>query len=119
MHEQQIAEKLELIQENVEIIRLYFQPIQAGKDFNIGQGRLIFDAILMRLQALGENVKALYTSNSEIFADIENEVISIIRFRDIISHQYEKLDTDIVYDICTEYVPLFSSKIKALINLYK
>lgn len=119
MHEQQIADKLELIQENIEMIKLYFQPIQAGKDFYIGQGKMIFDAILMRLQALGENVKALYTANSEIFADIENEVISIIRFRDIISHHYEKLDADVVYDICTEYLPLFDLKIKALINLYE
>jgi uncharacterized protein with HEPN domain len=119
MYDQQIADKLELIQENIEMIRLYFQPIGAGKDFYIGQGKMIFDAILMRLQALGQNVKALYSSNSEIFTDFENEAISIIRFRDIISHHYEKLDTDIVYDICPEYLPLFDLKITALINLYK
>jgi len=119
MHEQQVFEKLELIQESIEIIKLYFQPIQSGKDFYKGQGKMIFDAILMRLQALGENVKVLYASNSEIFADIESETVSIIRFRDIISHHYEKLDTDIVYDICAEYLPLFDEKIKVLIKSYK
>jgi uncharacterized protein with HEPN domain len=68
MHEQQITDKLEFIRENIGVIGSYFQPNQLANDFYTGQGRMIFDAILMRLQALGENVKAIFKIDSEIFA---------------------------------------------------
>lgn len=89
MPEQSVTEKLELIRENISVIESYVKPIQEVNDFYIGHGAMIFDAILMRLQVLGENIKSLYKLNPVLFEDIENEVISIIRLRDLISHHYE------------------------------
>lgn len=116
MPEQTVTEKLEIILENISVIESYMESIQAVNDFYKGNGAMIFDAILMRLQVLGENIKSLYKLNPLLLTDIEDEVISIIRFRDLISHHYEKLDTDIVYEICTQYIPLLYKKIKVLLN---
>jgi uncharacterized protein YutE (UPF0331/DUF86 family) len=49
-----------------------------------------------------------------MFIDVEKEIISIIRFRDLISHHYEKLDTEIIFEICSEYVPRLERKMKIL-----
>lgn len=109
-----LADRLELIQESIAAIESYFLPIKTANDFFIGQGAMIFDAIGMRLQVLGENVKVLYKRNPEMFIDVEKEIISIIRFRDLISHHYEKLDTEIIFEICSEYVPRLERKMKIL-----
>lgn len=119
MHEQSVADRLEAILDNVEVIASYFIEIKTPNDFYLGKGGMVYDAILMRLQTLGENIKIIYRQDPALFADIQNEVISIIRFRDIISHHYEKLDANIVYEICRDYLPLFQQKIKAILNPQK
>lgn len=56
MRGQSISDKLGLIRENIAAIESYVQPIHAVNDFYVGPGAMIFDAILMRLQALGEKI---------------------------------------------------------------
>lgn len=105
-----LADRLELIQEFISAIRSYFLTIETANDFNIGQGAMIFDAIVMRLQFLGENIKVLYRIVPERLFDVEKEVISIIRFRDIISHHYEKLDTEIILRYAVSIFPVLQEK---------
>lgn len=119
MHEQWVMDRLELIEETLEVIETYRKPIKAAEYFYTEQGSILYDAILMRLQVLGENIKTIYKSNPGLFSNADTEVISIIRFRDLISHHYEKLDTEVVYDICTQYVPILHLQIKELLKLYK
>ncbi len=73
----------------------------------------------MRLQVLGENIKTINKKNPDLFNKIEEEVFLIIRFRDLISHHYEKLDTEIVFEIGTQYLPRLKQQIEELLNLYK
>jgi len=42
----------------------------------------------------------------------------IIRFRDFISHHYEMLDFEIVYEICKDYLPALELVIKAELDKY-
>jgi uncharacterized protein with HEPN domain len=37
-------------------------------------------------------------------------------FNEIISHQYENSDTDIVFQICTQYIPILKIKVEELLN---
>ncbi len=97
MSELNLKDRLEQIRESIGAIEAYVQLIETADDFYDGQGAMIFDAIVMRLQVLGENFKALYKLKPEMFFDIEREVISIMRFRDMISHHYEKLDNEIIF----------------------
>lgn len=66
----------------------------------------MFDAILIRLQALGENIKKIESFHPG-FVDqkLSVDVDKIIRFRHIISHHYEKLDSEIIYDIVVHQIP--------------
>ena len=114
MSEPSLQNRLEQIQESIAAIESYIGLIQSPEDFLTGQGVMIFDAIVMRLQVLGENIKTLYKRKPEMFIDIEKEVISIIRFRDLISHHYEKLDNEIVFEIATAYLPILRKKIELL-----
>jgi uncharacterized protein with HEPN domain len=114
-----IKNRLEFAQETINVLQSYLSPISTPDDFYTADGSMIYDAILMRLQVLGENVKTINKKDPTLFTKIEEEVSSIIRFRDLISHHYEKLDTDIVYDICTQYIPRLKQQIQELLNTYK
>ena len=55
-----IKEKLEYILDHTNTITIYFAAIHQPADFNIlPDGKKSFDAIISRLQALGENFKKI------------------------------------------------------------
>lgn len=84
-----------------------FSGINTPEDFvATEQGNLLLDSIVTRLQAVGENVKNItkkYPGLLENHTEIEWN--KIIRFRDFISHHYEMLDYEIVFQICENYLP--------------
>jgi uncharacterized protein with HEPN domain len=60
----------------------------------------------MRLQNIGESVKQLQKTNpSFLRSHVEIEWEKISRFRDLVSHHYEHVDHEIVYDICKVHIP--------------
>lgn len=42
---------------------------------------------------------------------LEIDITMLIRFRDFISHHYEKMDSEIVFDICKNEVSLLKQKV--------
>ncbi len=74
------------------------------------EGQILLDAITMRLQAASETVKKIVEQHPNFFETLAYNTNNIIRFRDFISHHYEKLDSDIVFDICKVDVPLLKIK---------
>jgi len=115
-----IKEKLEYILDHTEAITLYFTTIKQPVDFtNLPDGKKSFDAIISRLQALGENFKKiekLQPGFTEEYISIEVE--RIIKFRDLISHHYEKLDNDIIFEICRDQIPGLIFSVKKFLNNY-
>jgi len=101
MHEL-ITDRLNYVLEHTKAVTTYCVDIRTAEDFTVSEeGRKSFDAVSSRLQAIGENFKKIEKLASgflkqHITADFEQ----IIKFRDFISHHYEKLDNDIVFDIC-------------------
>ena len=84
------------------IIEKRFSKIENYEDFVIDEeGLKILDSIAMRLQFIGENLKNIYKINKEIFDKYpEIEWNSIMKLRDVISHHYDILDHEIIFDIC-------------------
>ena len=108
-----IIDKCELVSDSINVIEKYFSNIKTANDFKKDDnGILYLDAIMMRLQAVGENIKKIHKHQENFFSNIlEYDASNIIRFRDFISHHYEKSDSDIVYDICKDEIPILQLKI--------
>ncbi|TRX42847.1 HepT-like ribonuclease domain-containing protein [Flavobacterium restrictum] len=74
---------------------------------------MLLDSIVTRLQAIGENVKNISRKHNSLqnnYPEIEWNMI--IRLRDFISHHYEMLDYEIVYEVCDTYLPKLELVIK-------
>ncbi len=98
---------LRIILEHIEVCEIRFAGIKNANDFiDSRDGNLILDAIGMRLQAAGESTKKLLKLIPEIQSKYpEINWGDIVMFRDFISHHYELLDYEIVYDICNIHLP--------------
>ncbi len=107
MHDPRFLNDLTLVIEHINEVNYYFEEIKTPDDFVADkQGQAFFDAILMHLQVIGELLKRNYAEHKVIFLK-HNEIpwSEIIRMRDLISHHYDKLQHDVVFDICTNALP--------------
>ncbi len=113
-----IIDKSELILESITAIEAYLNKIKSADDFkNSFEGNKTLDAVMMRLQSVGENIKKINKIDAAFFESLlVFDTNNIIRFRDFISHHYEKLDSDIVFEICTNDIPLLKEKIQLFIS---
>lgn len=109
----------EVILGHIDVCEKRFSQVKKPLDFvNSELGATLLDAIVTRLQAIGENVKKLVKHQSIIIEQHpEIEWEKVIRFRDFISHHYEMLDYEVVFDICETNLPklkaVFLEKIKS------
>lgn len=70
----------------------------------------------MRLLAVGENLKKIYKTDNQIASKYpEIKWNDIIKFRDFISHHYELLDNEYVFDICKNELPILKAAIKKIL----
>ena len=107
MSEDQIIDNLDLMVQSIRLIQERFSKIREPDDFVLTpEGVTLLDAISMRLQVIGEAVKQLQKTNpSFLRSHVEIEWEKISRFRDLVSHHYEHVDHEIVYDICKVHIP--------------
>jgi uncharacterized protein with HEPN domain len=105
---------LETILDHINICNRRFSGIHTPADFiSTDYGKTLLDAIVTRLQAIGENLKNTSRKNNLLQTNYpEIEWNKIIRFRDFISHHYEMLDYEIVFEICEDYLPKLEVVIK-------
>src|SRR4051812_12137583 len=95
-----VAERIELIKEAIRLVESRISKINSASDFIKDEDNLlIMDAISMRPQTISENTKKIHKISPSFFDNLEIDIEPIIRFRDFISHHYEKTDYEIVYDI--------------------
>lgn len=107
MSKDEIIDILDLIIESIRLVQERFSRIRVPDDFVLArEGVTLLDAISMRLQVIGESVKRIEKTDLSLlqrYADIEWDKIA--RFRDLVSHHYEQVDHEIVYDICETHIP--------------
>ena len=114
MYDEVYQYSLETILDHITVCNKRFSEIHNPADFvHNDYGKTLLDAIVTRLQAIGENLKNTSRKHNlleEYYPEIEWN--KIIRFRDFISHHYEMLDYEIVYEICEDYLPKLEVVIK-------
>lgn len=114
MQDRIIRERIRLIVEGIEMIEFYCVEIHNKEDFNTvkAETQKTLDAVMMRLQIIGENIKKIENIQPGYFDIIlQYDVTPVIRFRDFISHHYEKLDYEIIYEIISIDIPLLKEKL--------
>jgi len=113
-----IQDNLQIILESIVLIGNRFFKINSADDFVSSEdGVLILDAIAMRLQVVGELLKKINNVDKSILENYpEVEWDKIMRLRDIVSHHYEKVDHEIIFDICKNHVPRLKSTIHKIIE---
>lgn len=113
-----ISENLRIIIESIELIENRFGRIDSANDFvSNANGILILDAVSMRLQIIGELLKKIDKIDSTLFNKYpEVEWEKIMRLRDIISHHYEMIDHEIIYDICRNHIPKLKSAVQKIVD---
>jgi len=118
MHDDIILDNLQIILESLVLIENRFSKINSADDLvSNADGVLILDAIAMRLQVVGELLKKINTINKSLLGNYpEIEWNKIMRLRDIVSHHYEKVDHEIIFDICENHIPKLKSTIYAIIE---
>lgn len=115
---EEIKERFEFIFESILLIENRFFKIKFPDDLiNSQDGITILDSIAMRLQAIGDNVKSVAKLDSSFlnkFPEIEWE--KIMKIRDVISHHYEGLDHEIIFNICINKIPELKISIKSILK---
>ena len=113
-----VRDSLENILTSIVLIQQRLKDIRTPDDLlSDADGLFTLDAVAMRLQIIGENVKSLSGLDPELldrYPDIEWN--KIMRLRDIISHHYDVLDHEIVFDACKENIPQLKRVIEIIIE---
>ena len=111
MHKEEITDILEIMQQSVLLVLDRFDKIEKPDDFSLTpEGVTVLDAISMRLQVIGEAVKRIQKMDAaylDFYSGVEWNKIA--KFRDFVSHHYENVDHEIVYDICQVHIPKLRS----------
>jgi len=113
-----ISENIRIVIESIVLIENRFTKIDSADDFVLTpDGIFILDAISMRLQVIGELLKKIDKIDNSFFNNYpEIEWEKIMKLRDIISHHYEMVDHEIIYDICKNHIPRLKSTIRKIID---
>jgi len=118
MSDEIISENLLLISESLNLINKRFVNINQPDDLVLDDsGVIILDSIAMRLQVVGELLKKIDKENSS-FLKGHDEINweNIMKLRDIVSHHYEKVDHEIVFDICKNHLPKLRKTIQKMLK---
>jgi uncharacterized protein with HEPN domain len=113
-----IIDNLNGIVEAIELVENRFSNISDANDFMLTpDGVLILDAICMRLQIIGELLKKIQKMDPILLDRYDQiEWPKIMRLRDIISHHYDHVDFEIIFDICKNNIPPLKKTVKQILE---
>lgn len=113
-----IIDNLQIIMESIVLIEDRFSKINNADDLvSSDSAILILDGITMRLQVVGELLRKINKMDKSLLEKYpEIEWDKIIRLRDIVSHHYEKLDHEIIFDICKNHIPKLKTTVSKIIE---
>ena len=118
MLDDMINENFRIIAESIKLIEDRFERITLSDDFvSNADGIFVLDAISLRIQIIGELLKKIDKIDNSLlkrYPEIEWE--KIMRLRDIISHHYEMIDHEIIFDICIHHIPKLKATVQRIID---
>ena|ERR1019366_8716720 len=118
MSEKVLIASFEFILESATLIEKWFEEIAHPDDYVASSlGKSHYDATLMRLQSIGETLKKIDRTQPDLLAKYKNTRWNdIIRLREIISHHYEQLSQEIIYDICKNDLPALRKDVQQILT---
>jgi len=118
MPNEYIHDNLESVLESIVIIKERFGSIKKADDFmNTPNGVTLLDSIAMRLQVIGELFKNIDKIDSNYLKQFKNvEWEKIIRMRDLISHHYDTVNPEIIFDVCLNHLPILKSTVEKMLK---
>ena len=113
-----IRDNLQSVLESIALIEVRFSKVDlADKFVTSSAGVVLLDAISMRLQVIGELIKKIDKIDDALLEKYnEIEWNKIMKLRDIISHHYDRMDHEIIYDICKNHIPRLKAAITKIIE---
>ena len=118
MYKDEVTDILDLMAQSIQLVQDRFSKIKTSDDFILSpEGITLLDAISMRLQIIGESVKQIQKADPSFLEHHKKiEWDKIAKFRDLVSHHYENVDHEIVYDICNVHIPKLKDAVQNLCN---
>jgi len=118
MSKDEIIDILDLMMQSIHLVQDRFSKIETADDFILSpEGVTLLDATSMRLQVIGESVKQIQKADPSILEHHKGiEWDKIAKFRDLVSHHYEHVDHEIIYDICNVHIPKLKEAVQSLYN---
>ena len=104
---EEIIDKLEQILESIKIIKERCKDYHTLDDFfQSPWGMTVMEACIMRLQVIGETIKAIDEKTHQTLLSEYPQVPwrKIIGLRNIISHEYANIDYDIIWVVIERYL---------------
>ena len=113
-----ILDRFHRILDSIDLIKRRTEKVHKALDLvRPEDDSFLLDSIALRLQVIGEHVKKIDKLDATLFPEKLNlDPDPIIRFRDFISHHYEKTDYEIIFDIITNNLPELETKIIQFLN---
>ena len=106
------------IKESIELIQQWSVGMTSVHDFMISPGRVMaFNACVMRLQVIGEQVGKLMRDQSALLSAYPQiPWNAIYGMRNLISHEYANINENIVVDVIYNELPLLSNVIEQMLS---
>lgn len=104
------TERLKDIQEAIQKIEKY---TQRGKN-EFFENELIQSWVLLQLQIIGEAARAMNEATHQKYPEIEWR--DIIDFRNLLVHEYFRVDLKIVWQIVEHQIPHLKTQINAILK---
>src|ERR1700679_3307093 len=117
MSDKALLSSFEFILESILLIQQWFKNIKHPGDYIASLlGKSHYDATLMRLQSAGETLKKINKEYPGLLNKYNYpEWNEIIRLREIISHHYDQLSQEIIFDVCKNDLPVLKTVIEKII----
>jgi len=108
--------RIESCIEHIDHIGNYTRNILFPEDFLRPDNHIVFDASLMRLQAIGELLKTLHKKHPAFQEELGYpQLINVIRFRDFLSHHYDKVGHVDILNLIRVHLPGLKTCLNSLL----
>lgn len=110
---------LKRIEESISLILDKTEKIKCPNDFLINpDGMFLLSGVCMQLIFIGENVKSIdkRTNHQYLIQYPEIPWTEIMGLRDIIAHEYHRIDAEEIFQVVKEDLPLLLDSIRIMSN---
>lgn len=116
---EEIQDKFLQLLESISIIEERCKNIQNVDDFLMSPwGMTILDACILRIQVIGETIKAIDDKTQRTFLINYPQVpwSKVIGLRNIISHEYANIDYEIIWVVIKKHLPPLKETVEAILK---